>query len=113
MQHRHGGYYASKTQRGNIVLKKRPLHSVSVKGKRYNIYKSTRPKKEYMVQVNGRLVHFADPNMPEYPGTPRGNNYCARSSGIKGTNDMNSANYWSRKLWSCKGKKSVSKTRFR
>jgi len=27
--------------------------------------------------------------------------YCARSSGIKGTDDKFSANYWSRKKWNC------------
>lgn len=85
------------------------------KGKKYIIQRSNRKGKEYVaVPVNGKgkSVHFADPSMPEYPGTKRGNSYCARSSGIKGTDDVTSPNYWSRRLWACKGKKSVSRKRF-
>ena len=76
------------------------------------IKKSSRKNKEYVaILESGKKVHFADPDMKEYPGTKRGNNYCARSFGIaekhniKG--DKTSPNYWSRQLWSCKGKKSV------
>ena len=68
---------------------------------------STRKGKQCMVKVGDTFIHFGDPNMKEYPGTKRGDNYCARSSGIKGTNDKMSPNYWSRKLlWNCRGKKS-------
>ena len=82
------------------------------------ISKSKRKNKEYKVKVGNKVIHFADPNMPEFPGTKRGNNYCARSFGIKNKkgeytrNDKLSANYWSRQLWSCEGKKSISKKRF-
>jgi hypothetical protein len=81
------------------------------------VTKSNKKNKEYKVKLpNGKVVHFADPDMPEYPGTKRGDSYCARSYGIGkkyGTlKDKNSPNYWSRRLWSCKGKKSVSKKRF-
>ena len=31
----------------------------------------------------------------------RKKSYCARSGGIKGTDNKLSANYWSRKMWSC------------
>lgn len=85
--------------------------------KKYKIKKSPRKNKEYVVKLpSGKKVHFADPSMTEYPGTKRGDNYCARSLGIakeyniKG--DKKSPNFWSRQLWSCKGKKSVSKKRF-
>lgn len=84
------------------------------KKKNYIIKKSPRKNKEYVV-IGGDLkkpVHFADPRMKEYPGTDRGDNYCARSSGIGNLDNPNSANFWSRKLWSCKGKKSVSKRKF-
>lgn len=61
-----------------------------------------------------RVVHFGDPTLSEYPGTTRGDNYCARSYGITDKNnnftrdDPLSANYWSRKvLWNCRGKKSL------
>lgn len=52
--------------------------------------------------------------MKEYPGTKRGDNYCARSYGIGKEhdvlNDPTSPNFWSRKdLWNCKGKKSKKK----
>ena len=81
------------------------------------IKKSPRKNKEYMVTLkSGKKVHFADPKMDEYPGTKRGDNYCARSYGIAKKhnilNNKESPNYWSRKLWSCKGKKSISKKKF-
>lgn len=83
------------------------------KGKKYFIEDSKRKNKEYFVKLpSGRKVHFADPNMKEYPGTKRGDNYCARSFGIGNLKNTKSANFWSRKLWSCKGKKSISKKRF-
>jgi len=81
------------------------------------IKKSSRKNKEYKVKLaSGKVVHFADPEMPEFPGTKRGDNYCARSYGIGKKydvlDDKTSPNYWSRKLWSCRGKKSVSKKKF-
>ena len=83
--------------------------SVIVNGQRVTVEESTRKDKQLMATFpNGKTVHFGDPEMREYPGTKRGDNYCARSSGIKGTDDPYSANYWSRNyLWNCKGKKSV------
>ena len=63
-----------------------------------------------------RTVHFGDPRLREFPGTKRGDRYCARSFGIltkdgRATrDDPLSPNYWSRKdLWRCKGKKSMKK----
>jgi len=38
-----------------------------------------------------------------YPGTKRGNNYCARSSGQKKTAKVKAR----RKAWGCRGKKSI------
>ena len=83
-------------------------------GRLYDIKPSNRKDKQYMVNVNGRLVHFGDPTMKEYPGTKRGDNYCTRSAGIKDkagsktSQDINSPNFWSRKfLWGCKGRKST------
>ena len=80
----------------------------------YTIKRSPRKNKEYVaISPKGKKVHFADPKMPEFPGTKRGDNYCSRSLGIAKKydvlNDKNSRNHWSRELWSCKGKKSVSK----
>lgn len=65
--------------------------------------KATRLKDNY-------VVHFGDPNMREFPGTKRGNNYCSRSFGIGNLKNTQSANFWSRwYLWNCKGKKSYKK----
>lgn len=100
------------------MYRKRPLHKVTFKGKQYNIYRSTRKNKEFMAEGPGikTSVHFADPNLTEFPGTKRGDNYCSRSEGIgKRDNtltDVTSPNFWSRKLWSCKGNKSISPKRF-
>ena len=47
-------------------------------------------------------VRFGDPKMSIKKDQPaRKKSYCARSSGIKGTADKTSANYWSRKAWDC------------
>lgn len=49
-----------------------------------------------------KLVRFGDPNMTIKKDQPsRKKSYCARSGGIKGKNNKLSANYWSRKKWSC------------
>ena len=49
-----------------------------------------------------KLIHFGDPNMRIKKDSPdRKKSYCARSAGIKGAKDKLSANYWSRKSWSC------------
>jgi len=49
-----------------------------------------------------KLVRFGDPNMSIKKDQPsRKKSYCARSGGIKGTDDKFSANYWSRKKWNC------------
>lgn len=74
---------------------------------KYKIRKSTRENKAYMVTVKGKTIHFGDPDMKDYPSTKRGDAYCARSYGIKGRDDIMSPNYWSRKMWRCKGKKSM------
>ena len=49
-----------------------------------------------------KIVRFGDPKMTIKKGIPaRKKSYCARSSGITGTTDKFSANYWSRKAWNC------------
>jgi len=49
-----------------------------------------------------RVIRFGDANMTIKKSQPaRKKSYCARSSGIKGTTNKLSANYWSRKAWSC------------
>ena len=68
--------------------------------------------KKYAVEVDGKTINFGAKGYRIKPGTPAGDSYCARSAGIKGTNDKSTPNYWARQLWSCKGKKSVSKKPF-
>jgi len=49
-----------------------------------------------------KKINFGDPNMSIKKNIPgRKKSYCARSGGIKGTNNKLSANYWSRKMWNC------------
>lgn len=63
------------------------------------------PKKFAVLAKQGeqvKLVRFGDPQMSIKSNIPsRKKSYCARSSGIKGTANKLSANYWSRKQWSC------------
>lgn len=78
-------------------------------GKNFSVMKSSRKNKQLVATFSdGTKIHFGDPKMPEFPGTKRGDNYCARSSGLKNVNKLKSANFLSRKiLWNCKGKKSM------
>jgi hypothetical protein len=55
---------------------------------------------------DGRLIHAGDSNYRIAVGTPKGDNYCARSSGIKDKGKW-SANALARHMWGCRGKKSV------
>lgn len=64
-------------------------------------------KKKYEVIVKGKRIRFGDPKYRISPGTKKGDRYCTRSFGIKGKDDIMSPNYWSRKMWKCKGKKSM------
>lgn len=93
------------------------MKSIKVNGKKVKIGKSTRKNKEYFAELpSGEKVHFADPDMTEYPGTDRGDNYCARSLGIAEEHDIldniESPNFWSRQLWSCEEDESVDEDRF-
>lgn len=90
------------------MIKKANIKKSPVKGKQL------RASFEY--RGRERVVDFGDPTMREYPGTRRGDSYCARSFGIRNARgkrtagDPLSANYWSRrKLWNCKGVKSLKK----
>ena len=49
-----------------------------------------------------KLVRFGDPSMSIKKDQPaRKKSYCARSGGQGNTSNIFSANYWSRKAWSC------------
>ena len=76
------------------------------------IQRSNREGKKYMVNVDGKEIHFGATGYRIKPNTNAGDSYCARSAGIKGANDPTTPNYWARQLWSCKGDKSVSSKPF-
>ena len=84
-----------------------PYKTITHRRKVYKIYHSNKLGKKYKVDVNGTTVHFGAKGYTMFPGKKRGQSYCARSSGIKGTNSIYSANFWSRKLWNCSGKRSL------
>ena len=73
----------------------------------YNVPKRTpnATKKSAVLAKVGdkvKLVRFGDPKMSIKKDQPaRKSSYCARSGGIKGGDGKLSANYWSRKAWSC------------
>jgi len=49
-----------------------------------------------------KKINFGAKGMSIKKNNPdRKKSYCARSGGIKGTNNRLSANYWSRKMWNC------------
>lgn len=72
-------------------------------------------KKKSMVAVEDpktgrpKLVKFGHRDYSIAPGTNKGDNYCARSSGISNANDITKPNYWARKSWNCSGKSSGNK----
>lgn len=72
------------------------------------VQRSDREGKKYKVVVGGKEIHFGASGYRVKPGTPAGDSYCGRSAAIKGANDRTTPNYWARKLWSCRGTKSVS-----
>lgn len=81
--------------------------------KSYLIKKSNK-KQLVAITSSGEKVHFGDKNMPEFPGTKREDNFCARTYGQKanGTltrNNSKRPNFWNRRItWKCQGKKGVS-----
>lgn len=70
----------------------------------YKPFKSSakNKKKSVCVKKNGKikLIHFGDSRYRHNYSAKARKSYLARSAGIKGANDKNSANYWARKnLW--------------
>ena len=64
-------------------------------------------EKKFKKTVNGKTVEFGAKGYSIAPGTKKGDNYCARSSGIKKCAKPPCANDLSRQAWGCVGKKSV------
>ena len=84
---------------------------VTEKGRKYKIAASTAKGKKYKaVPLSGKgVINFGAKGYTAQPGTPRGDRYCARSSGIKSSKKGATANDFSRMLWNCRGKKSMKK----
>lgn len=70
------------------------------------IVRSSVEGKKYAAICGDKVINFGASGYRIKPGTPAGDNYCARSAGIE--SDRISANTFARALWSCKGSKSVS-----
>jgi hypothetical protein len=84
--------------------------TIEYRGEKFSGYNKPKrtpngPKKFAVLAKKGdkvKLVRFGDPKMSIKKDQPSNKkSYCARSSGIKGTDDKFSANYWSRKKWNC------------
>ena len=86
---------ASRIQLGKIV---------TVKGRRYRIGRGTAQGKKYKATpLSGTGINqFGAKGYNARPGTSKGDNYCARSSGIKSSKRGASANDFSRMLWNCR-----------
>ena len=72
------------------------------------IQRSPRKNKKYRIIIDDTPIDFGAKGYQIKPGTKAGDEYCARSYGIKNKNDPTKANYWSRQAWSCQADKSVS-----
>lgn len=79
------------------------------KGKKVTLNKPTQGDiKKFKVFVrdpsSGRVkkINFGAKGMSIKKNNPKAKkSYCARSGGIKNTNNKLSANYWSRRAWNC------------
>jgi LysM repeat protein len=99
------------TESGGKTLKKikEAISEATYKGKTVPLNKPMAgdvKKSKVFVDPDGdgkaQKVNFGDKNMSIKKDQPaRKSSYCARSGGIKGTNDKTSANYWSRRAWNC------------
>ena len=80
--------------------------NIRVNNKIYKVKRSNREGKKYRVDYENEAIHFGASGYRIRPGTASGDSYCARSHGIGRLEDPSSANFWSRKMWRCEGKKS-------
>ncbi len=63
-------------------------------------------EKKFKAKINGKVRTFGAKGYSIAAGTSKGDNYCARSSGIKKCADPPCPNDLSRQAWGCVGKKS-------
>jgi len=78
---------------GRKVTLNKPMAGDVKKFKVYVKDPSTGRVKKVNFGAKGMSIKKDNPN--------RKKSYCARSGGIKGTDNKLSANYWSRKMWNC------------
>lgn len=78
---------------GRKVTLNKPMAGDVKKFKVYVKDPSTGRVKKVNFGAKGMSIKKNNPN--------RKKSYCARSGGIKGTDNKLSANYWSRKMWNC------------
>jgi hypothetical protein len=103
--------WGNKTKQEGTQLKtfKQHLEEATFQGKEVALNKPMAgdvKKSKVYVDPDGdgkaQKVNFGDKNLSIKKDQPnRKSSYCARSGGIKGTNDKTSANYWSRRAWDC------------
>jgi len=63
-------------------------------------------EKKFKKKVDGKVIEFGAKGYKIAPGTPKGDRYCARSSGIPKCQNPPCPNDLSRMAWGCVGKKS-------
>ena len=70
-------------------------------------------EKKWATKVGNKIVYHGAKGYRIYPGTVRGDSYCARSYGIAqkylSARQKDSPNYQSRVKWRCRGKVSLRK----
>lgn len=66
-----------------------------------------KPAAKFKAKVGGKVVKFGAKGFSITPGTPKGDAYCARSSGIPKCKKPPCKNDLSRDAWGCVGKKSI------
>ena len=80
-----------------------------IKGRLVDIVDSNAAgKKKAAITSDGNRINFGQAGEVVQPGTEAGNNYCARSSGIKSGGAL-SPNNLARADWHCSGKTSKEK----
>lgn len=83
---------------------------ITVSGKRGTITPSNRKGKKWKFTPDNKSikpVHAGAKGFTISPGTKKGDNYCARSSGIKSSGNSGvTPNNVARAMWKCNGKKS-------
>ena len=82
------------------------MKTINVLGKKVKVYESERKDKKFKSFIDDKVIHFGARGYTISPGTKKGDNYCARSLGIKDLPGI-TANDLSRAMWRCKGARSI------